>query len=629
MSRLPLKLSDVKKLFALSGNTCAFPECNESMIDKSDTIIGEICHIEAAENNGQRYNKSSNDEYRRSFENLILLCPKHHKITNDVFLYPTKKLKEFKSTHEKKFSRNEFKILDEQIDQAIGIYMNQQNKNESSGIQVNNQAKTQKIGTQIGVQNIHNYDKSKKGFKIDGARKVIEKFKNIIDAHKQKASPPSTEVIDFRNELIERFERPVELIPTKILKFRKDNGRIIAEVESYEKEKKTYLNEADDTTQEILRKFLLDNDKEKNEELKKLLAQKGQQRPAIITCDGFLINGNRRKMALEELYRIHNEDSRFEMMRVVILPEGATELEIQKIENRYQLQGEGKSEYQGLNRAIKIKRNIENKFSLEAQLRDDPNYHDLPLKDFEKIVKRFEKDYLKPLQYVDKYLETFNRQGLYNTISEGVNDSEGRWQAFIDYSNFCSSSLDNKSRLAELKIKDSEIGKIENAVFKIIRKRSLNSKELESTIGKVHEFVRKLPKYLGNPESKKFILKIVDEVDEDIPKEQKLNKEGKKFDEREIDEIWGNHFKQQILGNLMQAHKIISNQIERDKPLELLEDALKKLKHENLNVAKMSADYYEKALKLTEEIVDEADKIHKAIDNARFKLQKLKQKGKR
>ena len=99
------------------------------------------------------------------------------------------------------------------------------------------------------------------------------------------------------------------------------------------------------------------------------------------------------------------------MMRVVVLPEGATELEIQKIENRYQLQGEGKSEYQGLNRAIKIKRNIENKFSLEAQLRDDPNYHDLPLKDFEKIVKRFEKDYLKPLDCVDKYLETFGRKG--------------------------------------------------------------------------------------------------------------------------------------------------------------------------------------------------------------------------
>ena len=298
MSRLPLKPSDIKKLFALSGNRCAFPDCNEPIIDKSGTVIGEICHIEAAEIKGERFNKSSNDEYRRSFENLILLCPKHHKITNDVDLYPTKKLKEFKSMNEQKFSRNEFKISDKQIEQAIGVYMNQKNKNESSGTQFNNQANTQNIGTQIGTQNVHNYDGSRKGFKIDGARKVIEEFKSIIDAHKQKASPPSTEVIDFRNELIERFERPVELIPTKILRFRKDNGRIIADVESYERENKIYLNEADDATQEILRNFLLNNDKEKNEELKKLLAQKGQQRPAIITCDGFLINGNRRKMAL-------------------------------------------------------------------------------------------------------------------------------------------------------------------------------------------------------------------------------------------------------------------------------------------------------------------------------------------
>ena len=213
-------------------------------------------------------------------------------------------------------------------------------------------------------------------------------------------------------------------------------------------------------------------------------------------------------------------------------------------------------------------------------------------------------------------------------VSEGVNDSEGRWQAFIDYSNFRSGTLENKPRLAELKIKDSEVGKIENAIFKVIRKRSLNSKDLESSIGKVHEFVRKLPRYLDNLESKKFILKIAEEVDEDIPKELKFNKDGSKIDERDIDDKWGNYFKEQILGNLMKAHRIISNQKDRDKPLELLEDALKKLRHENLNVSKMNADYYEKALDLTKEIIKESENIHRAIDNARFKLQKLKGKGK-
>ncbi|MBK8195139.1 MAG: hypothetical protein IPK76_18705 [Lewinellaceae bacterium] len=218
--------------------------------------------------------------------------------------------------------------------------------------------------------------------------------------------------------------------------------------------------------------FLINNDKESNEELKRLLSQKGQQKPAIITCDGFLINGNRRKMVLEELYKSRNQDSQFEMMRVIILPCGVTELEIQKVENRYQLQSEGKSEYQGLNRAIKYKRNIESGFTLEAQLRDDPNYHELPSREFEKKVKEFEKNFLKPLEQVNKYLETFNRKGMYNTISEGVNDPEGRWQAFVDYSNFNSTVLNDKTKLANLKINQNEVGRIENAVFKIIRRES-------------------------------------------------------------------------------------------------------------------------------------------------------------
>jgi hypothetical protein len=333
-------------------------------------------------------------------------------------------------------------------------------------------------------------------------------------------------------------------------------------------------------------------------------------------------------MAIEELYRIKNQAPQFEMMRVVILPEGVTELEIQKIENRYQLQSEGKAEYQGLNRAIKYQRNIDNGFTLEAQLRDDPNYYELSDKDFNKRVKDFEREFLKPLSCAEKYLETFNRPGMYNTISESANDKEGRWQAFIDYSNFRSNILDNKSKLGQFNIKETEVGKIQNAVFKIIRKRSLNAKGMEGTIGKVHEFVRKLPKYLSNENSKKLILNIADSVTEDINDEYKYNKNGEKYNEREIDNIWGELFRQKILGNLIQAHRYVSNQEERDKPLELLEDALKKLKHDNLKIENMDTSYYDKAIDLTKEIIAKTESIYTALDSARYKLKKIIKKGK-
>jgi len=627
MSRLPLKPTVIKRLFAFSGNLCAFPGCVEKIVDEFGTIIGEICHIEAAEEGGERYNDESNDEYRRSFENLLLLCSNHHKKTNNIDIYPPEKLMNYKKDHESRFSNENFLVSETIVEQAINKHMEQINNNQNSGSQFNNQANNLRIGNQIGTQN-NFYDPSKERLNIDGARRINQNFKKIIDQFKQKASPPSTEVIDFRNELKDRVERPVELIPSIHLHFRMNNGRIISDVESYERENNLKLNEDDNITQEILRNFLLNNEKEKNEELKRLLLQKGQQRPAIITCDGYLINGNRRKMAIEELYRIKNQAPQFEMMRVVILPEGVTELEIQKIENRYQLQSEGKAEYQGLNRAIKYQRNIDNGFTLEAQLRDDPNYYELSDKDFNKRVKDFEREFLKPLSCAEKYLETFNRPGMYNTISESANDKEGRWQAFIDYSNFRSNILDNKSKLGQFNIKETEVGKIQNAVFKIIRKRSLNAKGMEGTIGKVHEFVRKLPKYLSNENSKKLILNIADSVTEDINDEYKYNKNGEKYNEREIDNIWGELFRQKILGNLIQAHRYVSNQEERDKPLELLEDALKKLKHDNLKIENMDTSYYDKAIDLTKEIIAKTESIYTALDSARYKLKKIIKKGK-
>lgn len=622
MARLAPKSSVVKRLFALSGNQCAHPDCKENIVDEYGTVIGEICHIEAAEIGGERYNEFSNDEDRRSFENLILMCSNHHKKTNNTEEYTTLILKRIKADHENRNIQRQYIASDDIVNNAILNLMEQKNKNSGEGTQFNNQASTQKIGSQIGVQNIYK-DKKENPPKVDGARRVNQEFKQIIDRFKQKATAPTTDVIDFRNELKERFPRNVESIPTKHLRFRKNNGRIIADVESYERENGVILIEEDDSTQVLLRSFLLNNDKEKNEELKRSLSQKSQQRPAIITCDGFLINGNRRKMALEELYNSKNQDSQFEMMRVVILPEDVTDLEIQKVENRYQLQSEGKAEYQGLNKAIKFKRNIERGFTLEAQLKDDPNYHELSDSDFKKEVKEFEKKLLKPLDSVDQYLNTFKRERMYKTISESVNDKEGRWQAFVDYSNFKSSTLENPSKRNSLKIKENEIGKIENAVFKIIRKRSLSVKGTD--LGKVHDLVRKLPKYLANEEAKKLILQIAD-VPEDIPDKEKYDKDGNKLSERDIDEKWGAKNREVILGNLIQAYGHLSNQQDRDKPLELLEDALKKLQHDNLKIENMGTKYYEKALGLAKSIIAEAEIIHKAVDDARYKMKKLSKK---
>jgi hypothetical protein len=120
--RKALSLTTIKRLFGLSGNLCAFNDCTEIMIDSHGNIIGRICHIEAANKKGQRYNKKSNDQVRKSYDNLILFCDKHHTVTNNITKYTVDVLKKMKTNHEKKFLNNPFKISEEVVKALIEKY---------------------------------------------------------------------------------------------------------------------------------------------------------------------------------------------------------------------------------------------------------------------------------------------------------------------------------------------------------------------------------------------------------------------------------------------------------------------------------------------------------------------------
>jgi hypothetical protein len=94
----------LRRLFLTSGNVCAFPGCRELMIDLAGHFVGQLCHIEAAEPGGERFNRFMTNEQRRAFENLMLMCHGHHVITNDVEQYSVSKLKDMKVNHETMFS---------------------------------------------------------------------------------------------------------------------------------------------------------------------------------------------------------------------------------------------------------------------------------------------------------------------------------------------------------------------------------------------------------------------------------------------------------------------------------------------------------------------------------------------
>lgn len=99
-NRLSPRVKVRQRLYALSGNNCALPECTSKLVDDYGNLIGQICHIEAAAPGGERYNPFSDDEARRDFSNLMVLCYSCHKKTNDIVQYPVSRLREIKAAHE-------------------------------------------------------------------------------------------------------------------------------------------------------------------------------------------------------------------------------------------------------------------------------------------------------------------------------------------------------------------------------------------------------------------------------------------------------------------------------------------------------------------------------------------------
>jgi hypothetical protein len=108
-----------KFLYVKSGNECAFPNCSHPIFNDEGLYVAELCHIKAANSEGARFDKMQTDELRREPENLLFMCHRHHKETDNITQYTVEKLYEIKRNHESQYTETGRQLSKKMIDQIV------------------------------------------------------------------------------------------------------------------------------------------------------------------------------------------------------------------------------------------------------------------------------------------------------------------------------------------------------------------------------------------------------------------------------------------------------------------------------------------------------------------------------
>ena len=109
--RKPLPAKVVNLLLARSCGRCQYEGCNEDLtkdiLTKRNYNIAYIAHIIAAEPKGPRGDAVLSPKLCQDFENLMLMCDKHHRLIDkiDVAGHPVDKLVSMKRNHESLMER--------------------------------------------------------------------------------------------------------------------------------------------------------------------------------------------------------------------------------------------------------------------------------------------------------------------------------------------------------------------------------------------------------------------------------------------------------------------------------------------------------------------------------------------
>ena len=425
--------------------------------------------------------------------------------------------------------------------------------------------------------------------------KIIEVDELTINKAKITTDPLERVTIPYKDWKTGKKLADVWKIPIEYCKFRLENGRIKTEIISHQK-LKGVLDPDQEEVQKIIHGYLGKSDPSKNKILKEALKKDGQQEVAVITADGFLINGNRRKWALQELNK-ESPDEKYKTMKVVVLPgtndpERPTRIDIALLENRYQVYEDGKSEYSEMNKALTYYEHDKSGIDIKDLLKEDTSYANLNAKQLEKKANEFKEAYFKPIELMKQFLDI-------NGTPDDFNRVEDRWQSFKELRKIVLKPLGQEKTLVKYNLQKQDVGVIQNAAFNLIK-----IKDASEIVHQNRDLIRIIPKALElkNNTGKKEIIdigKIEDEISETNDPDQK-NIE------------WQKKYSVEIINKIKKVSNLIEKKKAQEGPIDRLLEAMDVLEDESLyadSTENMKPDDAEKAMKISNHVATRAQHI--------------------
>ena len=271
------------------------------------------------------------------------------------------------------------------------------------------------------------------------------------------------------------------IVNLDLIFLRKDNGRIMSLVKTWEQKNNKKLDEFNQDNQKVLLTFMkATHGMPSIQNLIDSIISSQQREPIVVDCYGTIINGNRRYTAMSE-YKISSNSSEVGL-DVIILPDDLTDRQIDIIEQKYQFDaGLGPVDYDQLDKALKIRDLVQSGYTIENQVTDhNPSktkrQRTAIINDYNKIVNIL-------TIVVDRFLEITKRPNDYEYIKGKA------WEACLEiYKTYDNKDIKSKyvteqSRnellitdlnLLEGNLLNSEAGAL-NEIYRARKKQYLNN----------------------------------------------------------------------------------------------------------------------------------------------------------